>query len=170
MQLLCICEFWLMYTILCPISLLESCNQTLMVVITCFKVDWIRCHVFFCLLTMLFSDTRGFEQFVIHPILIKVQLFMYQKIPFGPRSDSLHHHSSRGWKTVTFQSWRSKRNLGRQEIYVVNGGSGTPTQEFLFNLQLWQVTVLQPLELWWWKVAHLKAPSYIYWQLTLKTA
>ena len=64
---------------------------------------------------------------------------------------------------MTCQIWRSKKDLGCQEIYLVIGGSGTPTQEFLFNLQLWQVTILQPLELWWWKVAHLKAPSYIHW-------
>ena len=40
--------------------------------------------------------------------------------------------------------------------------------EFFSDFQLWQVTVLQPLELWWWKVAHLRAPSHIYWHLTLK--
>ena len=37
-----------------------------------------------------------------------------------------------------------------------------PTQEFFFDLQLWQITVLQPFELWGWKVAHIKAPSNIY--------
>ena len=47
-------------------------------------------------------------------------------------------------------------------------GLRTPTQEFFFNPQLWQVTVLQPFELRWWKVAHMKAPSHIYWHLTWK--
>ena len=28
------------------------------------------------------------------------------------------------------------------------------------DLQIWQVTVLQPLEVWWWKVDHLKAQSH----------
>ena len=28
---------------------------------------------------------------------------------------------------MTFQSWRSKRNLRRQEIYLVNGGLGLLT-------------------------------------------
>ena len=83
---------------------------------------------------------------------------------------TFHQHRSRGYKTVACQSWWSKRNLGHQEIYLVIGGSGTPTQEFLFDLQLWQVTVLQPLELWWWKVAHLKALSYIHLHLNIKIA
>ena len=30
------------------------------------------------------------------------------------------------------------------------------------NLQLWQIKVLQSLELWWWKVAHLKVPNHIH--------
>ena len=75
--------------------------------------------------------------------------FMHKHIWVGAfKWATFHHHSSRGCKTVTSQSWRLKRNLGHQEIYLVIGGSGTPTQEFLFDLQLWQGTVLQPLELW----------------------
>ena len=34
------------------------------------------------------------------------------------------------------------------------------------DLQLWKVTVLQPLDLWWWIVAHLKAQSHIYSHIT----
>ena len=41
-------------------------------------------------------------------------------------------------------------------------------QEFFSDLQLLQVTVLQPLELWWWIVAHLKAPSHIWLASSIK--
>ena len=36
----------------------------------------------------------------------------------------------------------------------------TRAAEFFSDFQLWQVTVLEPFELWWWIVAHLKAPSH----------
>ena len=36
------------------------------------------------------------------------------------------------------------------------------------DLQLWQVKALQPLDLWWWIVAHLKAPSHICLHITEK--
>ena len=69
-------------------------------------------------------------------------------------------------KTVTCQSWYSNTNLGHHPVCLVQKGSNTPTREFVFDFQLCQVTVLQPLELWWWKVAHLKAICHIYLHLT----
>ena len=40
---------------------------------------------------------------------------------------------------------------------------------FYSDHQLWHVTVLQSSQIWWWIVAHLKAPSHIYMYLTWKT-
>ena len=71
----------------------------------------------------------------------------------------------RSLKSRSAPAWMSNWvNLGHHPIYLVKKGSNAPAKEFVFNLQLWQVTVLhfQPLEQWWWKVAHFKAPSHIY--------
>ena len=73
-------------------------------------------------------------------------------------------------KTVTCQSWYSNTNLGHQPVCLVKKGSNTPTKEFVFDIQLSKITVLQPLKLWWWKVVHLKALSHIYLCLALKSA
>ena len=77
----------------------------------------------------------------------------------------------RSLKSRSAPAWTSNWvNLGYHPIYLVKKGSNAPAKEFFFNLQLWQVTVLQPFELWWWKVVHKKALSHIYWHLTLKIA
>ena len=81
-------------------------------------------------------------------------------------SPSIHHHRSRGCKTLTFQSWRSKKIASRMLFYFIKMGSNGSDVESLLDLQLWHVTVLQPLELWWWIVAHLKFPRHMYLHLT----
>ena len=53
-------------------------------------------------------------------------------------------------------------------IYLIKWGSGWSSSKSFLDFQLWQVTVLQPLDLWWWIVAHLKNPSDINFHFTEK--
>ena len=49
-------------------------------------------------------------------------------------------------------------------VWVESGKSGvleSKMSDLYSNLQLWQVKILRPLEVWWRKVAHLKASSHI---------
>ena len=70
---------------------------------------------------------------------------------------TIHYHRSRDCKTLTRQSWRSEKFALRSLFYLVKRGSNGSRVKFFLELQLWHVTYLKPLELWWQIVAHLKA-------------
>ena len=97
---------------------------------------------------------------------------MSQEIWLGAfKSATIHYHSSRGCKTVTCQSWRSKKvKLPRynssqaSQIYLIRCSLEPKMSDFHSDLQLWQVTVLQPFNPWWCIVSLLKAPISL-WSL-----
>ena len=120
--------------------------------------DWELSRPFLCSKFLLFKTSWQMLKVSLHCFQIKRQ-YMWLK---AFKWTSFHHQSSRGCKTVTFQSWRSEKIFLRSLFYFVKRGSNGSGVESFFDLQLWHLTVLQPLELLWWKVAHLKAPSNIY--------
>ena len=76
------------------------------------------------------------------------------------------HHRSRGCKTVKVGC--PQKLSYPPLVYLVKWGfSCTGVKSFL-NFQLWKVTVLQYLDLWWWMVAHLKTLSHICLHFTEK--
>ena len=82
--------------------------------------------------------------------------------------DTFNHFSSRGCITVTCQSWMLKKKTCAGKIESLFTKKIRWRPKYFLCLHLWQVTVLQPLELWWQKVAHLKVPSHINLHLTWK--
>ena len=72
-----------------------------------------------------------------------------------------HQHRSRGCKSVTCQSWRSERISLRLLFCLVKRGSNRSRVKSFLDLQIWYVTVLQPLELWWQIVPHFLKNSML---------
>ena len=69
---------------------------------------------------------------------------------WGFQMSSIHYHRSRGCKSVTCQSWRSKKiSLYSLFFLVKKGSNGSEVKSFL-DLQLWQVTVLHQV----YKLSH----------------
>ena len=59
------------------------------------------------------------------------------------------------------QSWRSEKiTLLASHLLSKMGLRWFGVESFL-DFQLWKVTILQPLDLWWWILAHLKALIHI---------
>ena len=71
---------------------------------------------------------------------------------------TIHYHRSRGCKSVTCQSWRSKKiSLYSLFFLVKKGSNGSEVKSFL-DLQLWQVTVLHQV----YKLSHRLSAAKIH--------